>query len=79
MKLKRISKYNDTYIYTKAKKNWAEIVADINKNAGLYELSFCKPDEKEGIKILKIIEQPFENLNDVKLYAEFFIMWYLSC
>lgn len=79
MKLKRISKYNDTYIYTTAKRNWAKITADINKNFWVYELSFCKPDEKEGIKIIKIIEQPFEILEDAKKYAEFFIMWYLSC
>ena len=77
MKLKRKSKYSDTYFTTKAKKDWIEIIADINKFWDYYTLWFCKPSEKWGIEIIKDIDEKFYDLEKCKSYAEFFILWYL--
>lgn len=78
MKLKWKSKYNDTYITTKAKKNNNEIIADINKQWDYYTLWFCKPSEKRWIEIIKDIDEKFYDLEKCKMYAECFIIWYLS-
>ena len=77
MKFKRKSNMDYTYYTTRVKKNWIEIIADINKMGDSYELSFCKPTDDWDIKDVKVIDFLFSDIERCKIYAECFMMWVL--